>query len=112
MPSALHSGERAEEGPTDLAGAVTSVPTAGLAVGRGGLAAPGVAVLALAAEPRASVGGSAARALTTPLLGENDDESEIVHFEPPSLTIRIVRIGANARYGKGAAGSKDAVTTR
>jgi hypothetical protein len=67
----------------DLAGAVATVTAAGLAVGRAGLTAPGVAVLALTANPRALVGDGAARAMTMPLLGENDDESEIVHSEPP-----------------------------
>jgi hypothetical protein len=93
-----HSDERGEEGPMDLAGAVATVTAAGLAVGRGGLAAPGVAVLALAAESDRTVGDSTALALATPLLGKNDGESEIVHPNHllHSAPLRIVRMGASA----------------
>jgi len=88
VTSALRFGGRVEEEPSDLAGvmpypATRGLAMGGLAAGGIGLAAPGVAVLALAAESRVSVGDSATWALTTPLLGESDDESEIVHSEPP-----------------------------
>jgi hypothetical protein len=64
---------------------MTDPSSCGLAVGGAGLASPGVAALALPAEPMGSVGDSAARALPTPLLGEDDGESETVHSEPPLL---------------------------
>ena len=44
-----------------------------------------------------SIGDSTARALATPLVGENDGESEIEHPNLPSFgAFRIVRLGANA----------------
>ena len=87
--------------------------TGDLAMGGSGLSTPGVAVLALAAKPKGSIGDSITRALATPLLGENEGDSEIVHPNLPSLgAIRLVRIGGNERYEQSAAGSEDAVTTR
>jgi len=62
---------------------VADAATVGLAAASGGLTSPGASVLALAAESKGPVGDSAARALATPLLGEDDGESEIVHSEPP-----------------------------
>jgi hypothetical protein len=88
-------------------------PTGGLAALSGGLAAPGVAILALAAESKRPVGDGTTWALPTPLLGENDGESEIVHvrtsLHSPSGSSGLALM---PRYEKGAAGSEDAVTTR
>jgi hypothetical protein len=81
-------------------------------VGGGGLAPPGVAVLALAAETGTRVSDCTARALTTPLLGESDDESEIVPNPLCLGTTRFVRSGCYALYEQSAARSEDAVTTR
>jgi hypothetical protein len=81
-------------GVVDAAG---ETPAAGLAARGGGLTAPGLTVLALAAESQVPVGDGAARALATPLLGEDDGESEIVHPNLPSLdAFRIARIGVDA----------------
>jgi hypothetical protein len=78
--------------------AAGETPTAGLAAWGGGLASPGVAVLALAAESDGPVGDSTALAFPTPLVGENDGESEIVHPNHllHSALFRIVRMGASA----------------
>jgi hypothetical protein len=88
-------------------------PAVGLAPLSGGLAAPGAAVLALAAESKRPVGDGTTWALPTPLLGENDGESEIVHvrtsLHSPSGSSGLALL---PRYEKGAAGSEDAVTTR
>ena len=62
-----------------LADAVADPATGGLAAGRGGLAPPSAAALALAAESKGRVGGGATRALTAPLLREDDGESAIAH---------------------------------
>jgi hypothetical protein len=90
-------GHRAGQEPGGIVDAAGETPTAGLAAW-GGLASPGVAVLALAAESDGPVGDSTARALATPLLGENDGESEIVHPNHllHSALLRIVRMGAFA----------------
>ena len=58
---------------------------AGLAAWGDGLAAPGLTVLALAAEPKGRVGDSTARAPAMAALSENDGESEIVHPNLPSV---------------------------
>jgi len=92
---------------------VADAATVGLAAASGGLTSPGASVLALAAESKGPVGDSAARALATPLLGEDDSESEIVHFRTslhsqPGLSGLALMRGMS----KGAAGSEDAITTR
>jgi hypothetical protein len=91
-------GHRADQEPGGVVDAASETPTAGLAAWGGGLATPGVAVLALAAKSKAPVGDSTTRALATPLLGEDDGESEIVHPNHllHSALLRIVRIGAPA----------------
>jgi hypothetical protein len=78
-----------------------------------GLASPFHAGLALAAETVGRLGDCAARAVTTPGLGECDDESEIVHLNPLSLgAARSALLGGYALYVQSAAGSEDAVTTQ
>jgi hypothetical protein len=78
-----------------VAGTADDPATGCLAAG-GGLTPPGVAVLALAAEPKGSISDSTTWALA-PLLGENDGKSEIVHPNLPSLgAFRIARLGAVA----------------
>ena len=92
--------------------AAAGASTVGLASRDGDLATPSPTVLALAAEPEQVVGDSTAWALTTPLVGEYDDESEIVHPNLPLLgAIRSVRIDSFALYEQSAATGEDAVTT-
>jgi hypothetical protein len=100
LQSVAHNGKYGEDTgqePRDVPGAARDPTASCLASGRSGLAPPSVAVLALTAETKGLVGDSATRALATPLVGENDGESEIVHPNLPSLgAFRIVRLGADA----------------
>jgi hypothetical protein len=89
-------GEDASQEPRDVTGAADDPATSCLAAS-GGLTPPGVAVLALAAEPKGSISDSTTWALAAPLLGENDGKSKFVHPNLPSLgAFRIARLGAVA----------------
>jgi hypothetical protein len=95
-------GYRADQETGGIVEAARETPTTGLAAWGGGLASPGVAVLALTAESDGSVGDSTTRALATPLVGENDGESEIVHSNHllHSALLRIVGWALLPRYEK------------